>query len=261
MQTATVPALQAPDYLLISKAAAAAFAAVRLLQFRVARQFLFLFSYLIVSSLYDSVLSILNQASKTYFWTFMSAEPWLLCVAVLAVREMFALIFEDYPGLRTAGRWALYAALIASLLIFLAFFRLPWAHESPNTRLLFYELALDRLIHFSLALIIMVQLYFLSHYPLHLDRNTRTASGFFGAMFLVESAAHLLDTLTPNLHLKEVDYFEVAFSALCFLGWGLMLRGATAPLPRADSARQPREAELLQQLESLNEMLSRSGRR
>ena len=256
-----MPVFQSPNYLLISKAAAAAFAAVRLLQFRLARRFPFLFSYLAATCLYDPVLSVLAPKSKTYFWLFVISEPLLYCLAVLAVREMFSLIFRSYPGLRTAGSWALYAGLAVSLLIFFAFFQPPWAHESQNTRLLFYELAFDRLIHFTLAVVILAQMYFLSHYPLQLDRNTRVASGFFSAMFLAQSVARLIDTLTPKLHFRAVDYSEVAFSAMCFVGWGVMLRADAAPVPRSDGPREPREAELLQQLESLNEMLSRSGRR
>jgi hypothetical protein len=256
-----VLSLHRPDYLLISNAAAAAFAAARLLQFGMVRRFPFLFFYLIATSLYDSVLSVLAHTSKTYFWVYLVSDPLICCVAVLSVREMFALIFRSYPGLRTAGSWALYAALALSFLIFLAFFQPPWAHESRNTRLLFYELAFDRLIHFTLALVILMQMYFLSHYPLHLERNAKVASGFFSAMFLAQSAARLLDTLTPHLFDNSVDYSEVAISALCFAGWGIMLRPATVPPAPTGVARKPREAELLQQLESLNEMLSRSGRR
>jgi hypothetical protein len=253
--------IQSRDYLIISEAAAAAFAAARLLQYRVAGRFRFLCTYLIATSLSCAVLSVLARGSRTYFWIFIASESLLCFVAVLAVQEMFALLFRAYPGLRTLGGWALSAALFVSLLIFLIFFRPPWEHESPNTRILFYELALDRLVHFALAVVIMMQMYFLSHYPLRLDRTTKVASAFFSAMFLAQSAARLLDTLTPKLFVNGVDYSEVVFSALCFIGWGLMLQPDSVPAPRPSATQKPREAELLQQLESLNDMLSRSGRR
>ena len=182
-------------------------------------------------------------------------------MAALSVREMFVLVFRDYPGLRTAGKWALYVAIAISVGAFLLVLRSPWDGESVNTRRLFYELVFDRSVHFSLAVIIVILLMFLSRYPLDLDRNTYVASGFFSAMFLAQSLVRLLDSLSPKLFAHYADYPEVAFTALCFLGWGVMLGSAKAPVSRRVPANKPREAELLHQLESLNSILSRSGRR
>jgi len=250
-----------PDYLLISQAAAAAYAAWRLLYFRLTPRLPLLFLYLIATTLYYAVISLLSRTSSAYFWIFLACEPSIGCVAALSVWEMFALIFRDYPGLRTAGRWTLYIALAISSGIFLLYIRAPWANESANTRLLFYELEFDRLIHFTLALVILMQMYFLSRYPLHLDRNVKVASGFFSAMFLAQSTVRLIDTLSPHLFVHWADYPEVVLSTLCFASWGLMLRPATAPVPVRSGQSGPRETELLQQLESLNQMLSRSVRR
>jgi hypothetical protein len=96
---------------------------------------------------------------------------------------------------------------------------------------------------------------------LHLDRNTYVASGFFSAMFLALGAVKLIDSISKDLYFVYADYAEVTFAAICFAGWGLMLRPAQKPAPARAAVNKPREAELLQQLESLNQILSRSSRR
>jgi hypothetical protein len=256
-----VPFRHSPDYLLISEAAAAAFAVARLLHFGLRRRFPFLGAYLAVTFFYHSILSVVTRTSRIYFLVYVVSEPIIWCMAALSVREMFALVFLNYPGLRTAGRWALNAALTISVSVALLILKTPWPGESLNTRWLFYELALDRSVHFSLAVIIMILLVFLSRYPLHLDRNTYVASGFFSAMFLTQSVVRLVDSLSPKLFVHYADYSEVGFTALCLIGWGVMVGPAQVAAPAHVPANKLRETELLQQLESLNNILSRSVRR
>jgi hypothetical protein len=256
-----VPFRQHPDYLLILEAAAAAFAAARLLHFGLWRRFPALICYLLIASLRATLLSLVTERSKTYLWVYLVASPVICCVAALAVREMFALVFRDYPGLRTAGRWALNVALAVSVLVSLLILRAPWPNESVNSRRLFYELVFERSITFSLATIIVILMIFLSRYPLRLDRNTYVASGFFSAMFLAQAIVRLIDSTSLRLLARYADYPEVGFTALCFLGCGLLLQAAGAERPVRVAINKPRETELLQQLESLNSILSRSVRR
>jgi hypothetical protein len=126
---------QTPDYQLISQAAAAAFAGARLLHFGLRRRFPVLFSYLVVSSILYAVSSVLSDKSAAYYYLYIVAQPITWVIASLAVREMFALIFRDYPGLQTAGRYALYGALALSVVISLVIagsFRT--AHGAPSSR-------------------------------------------------------------------------------------------------------------------------------
>jgi len=252
---------QIPDYRLISEAAAAAFAGARLLHFRMWSRFPCLISYLLIYASRAAVLSVLDDRSKPYLWAYLAASPIISCAAILSVREMFTLIFRNYPGLRTAGGWALYAALAVSLTVCAISLRTPWPGESFNTRGLFYELTFERSISFSMAAIVVVLMVFLSRYPLHLERNTYVASGFFSAMFLAQTAVKLIDLASPRLYAGYADDLEVVFTALCFAGWGIMLRSAEAAAPVRTQANKPREAELLQQLDALNSILSRSLRR
>ena len=258
----TVPFSQSPDYRLILQAAAAAFAAARLLHFRLSSRYPVLFSYLIVSVVLSLVFSVLSIKSHAYYWAYIVAQPVSWCAAALAVREMFALIFRDYPGLQTVGRWALYGALTLSVAVSTVLAGAFHASSGgPGSQGLVYALWLDRSIAVALTVTIGLLILFLSRYPLHLDRNTYVASGFFSAMFLATVAVKLLDSISTDLYVVYADYAEVAFATICFAGWGLMLRPAEQPVRARAAINKPEEAELLQQLESLNQILSRSVRR
>ncbi len=253
---------QTSDILLILQAAAAAFAVARLLQFRLTSRYVYLFSYLAATAAFDLGLSLLARRSHEYYWTFIVAGPTIWLTASLAVYQMFSLIFRDFPGLRTVGRWALNGALAIAVVASVVILRAPGPELSIRSKGLYYELVFDRSLHFALAAIILVLMLFLSRYPLHLDRNTYVASGFFSAVFLAESVTRLIDTLSPVLYANAVDTPEIAFVALAFVGWGGMLRAAsTTPVPARQPVNAVREAELLRQLDALNGILSRSVRR
>ena len=209
-----MPFSQSPDYRLISQAAAAAFAAARLLHFHLRRRYPILFSYLIVSTALSAVFSLLSVKSKAYYWAYMVAQPVSWCVAALAVREMFALIFKDYPGLQTAGRWSFYVALAVSVAI--SIFLAGTFHPSnvPTSPQLTYMLQLDRSIGLTLTVTIGILMLFLSRYPLHLERNTYVASGFFSAIFLAAGAVKLIDSIS-----------EESLFCLCRLCGGHFRRG------------------------------------
>jgi hypothetical protein len=177
------------------------------------------------------------------------------------VREIFALIFKDYPGLQTAGRWSFYGALAISVAVSVVLAGTFHPTSAPTAPQLVYMLQLDRWIGLTLTVTISILMLFLSRYPLHLDRNTYVASGFFSAMFLALGAVKLIDSISKHLYSDYADRAEVTFAAVCFAGWGLMLRPAEKPAPAPAAVNKPREAELLQQLDSLNQILSRSSRR
>ena len=256
-----VPFSPSPDFTLISQAAAAAFAAARLLHFGLRRRFPLLLSWLLAFAVSSIFFSVISASSPVYYTAYMVWQPLSWLIEALAVREMFTLIFRDYPGLQTVGKWALYAALAFSGVASLAIFRLFPPEGSNSSPKLWYELVTDRSVGVGLTLIIGVLMWFLSTYPLRLDRNTCVSSSFFSALFLAQGAIKLIDSISLHLSLIFADRLEVAFSAICFVAWGVMLRAGSAPPAKPQNPDKPREAELLQQLETLNEILGRSVRR
>ena len=112
-----------------------------------------------------------------------------------------------------------------------------------------------------MAFVIVTILVFLSKYPLHLGRNTLVSSVFFSVMFLSEACRLLIDSLNPDMHIFYVDWAENIFVAVCLVSWAAMLRPETERVPARVTFSTPQEDHLLQQLNSLNQLMARAARR
>jgi hypothetical protein len=182
--------------------------------------------------------------------------------SILVVRELLTLMFDNYPGIRTVGRWAMYAGIAISAGASLALTKFFWNTGASGRHKwgLFYLEVTQRSIVFSLVVVIVAILFVLSKYPLHLGRNTYVSCIAFSALFLSEAARLLLDSTTRVLHIDFVDQAESVFIALCLGSWAFMLRPAAAPVARV-AFSTPQEDHLLQQLDSLNQLMSRAAKR
>jgi hypothetical protein len=168
------------------QAAGAAAAVARLIYFNLSPRFPALLGYLIFLAVIDLVFGLQKQTSGPYFWSYLILEPLKCVFSVLAVREILSLAFDDYPGIRTVGRWVMYAGVALALGISLLLTGFFWASAAvgrAHSRLFYFEVS-QRSIVFSLAVVIVVILFFLSKYPLHLNKNTLVSSAFFSAVLL-----------------------------------------------------------------------------
>ncbi|MDQ1471417.1 MAG: hypothetical protein QOJ99_2897 [Bryobacterales bacterium] len=180
-------------------------------------------------------------------------------IAIAVVRELFSTIVEDYPGIQTAARWVLNGAVTVSVVASLIVIIPMWG-AAPDSSHLFYVLELHRSIVFSLAVIIISLLLFLSHYPLRLQQNTYILSYLFSAIVLIDAADALVATMSHFMFSRRIDMAAVVAVGLCFLAWAILMR-RELPLTRTVTYRTAKEDELLEQLESLNRTLSRVARR
>jgi hypothetical protein len=241
--------------------AAACVAAWRLADLKLASRFPAMVSWLCVLGVTNLAGGILSRFQGAYFWLYTVYVPLTCTFGFFAVRELFALVFTDYPGIRSVGRWSMYAgttlATIASIVIS-AYFRRTSTEGSVH---LFYLEVAQRSIVFSLAIVIATILFFLSRYPLHLGWNTYVACGFFSALFLSDAVRLLLDSLQTLLHNDVVDWAESAFIVICLLAWASILRPHSPPKPLAPAPPTPHEEHLLAQLAAINQMLGRTARR
>ena len=232
----------------------------RLLQLKLGSRFPALLTWLIVTACGEFALISSHQRSDVYFRTWLIVAPVESFFGIMAVRELFALVFRDYPGIRSAGRWGMYTGLgvAASGSIVLAnWFRRTTEHGSL---LLFNAEVLQRSVVFSVAVVILSILFFLSRYPLRLDQNTYVFSSFFSAIFLSEALRLLVDSLELRLNNRGVDLAEAIFVSICMVLWASLIQHADTPVPERVRFSSLREEHLLEQLASLNHMLSRAGR-
>ena len=207
------------------------------------------------------VAALLPRSSRAYFWLYTGYVVVTCAFGGFAVNELFALVFTDYPGIRTVGRWGMYAgtalATIASIAVG-AYFRRTSTEGSFH---LFSLEVVQRSIVFSLAIVIATILFFLSRYPLNLGWNTYVASGFFSALFLSDAVRLLVDSLQTTLHNDVVDWIESAFIVICLVAWASLLRRHSLPARRPAAPATPHEEHLLAQLAAINQMLGRTARR
>ncbi|HTA46876.1 MAG TPA: hypothetical protein VK789_30740 [Bryobacteraceae bacterium] len=244
----------------LSQAAAATIAVARLISLRLATAFPALLVYLLFDAFYSYIYALISPKSGIYFWVYVSVAPLLSVISIFAVRELVTLIFQNYPGIRTLGRWVIYGSVTFAASISLAAAKLiniGYPHKKWG---LYYIQSVERSVIFSLAIAIVAILFVLSKYPLHLGRNTYVSSGFFGALFLSDAVRLLIDSLAPQFFNHYVDWTEAFIITACLAGWALMLRRQPAPVARV-AFSSPDEDRLLQQLESLNQIMTRAARR
>jgi hypothetical protein len=244
-------------------AAAALAAATRTIYLNLAERFPALLAYLAALAAINVDLGLLSITSKLYFWSYLVLESLKCLLGIVAVRELFALTFNDYPGIRSVGRWVMYAGIVLALTISLlltGFFWSGGASGRAHSHLFYFEVA-QRSIVFTLVFVIVTILLFLSKYPLHLSRNTLVSSVFFSFLFLSEAAQMLVDSLAPQLHIHYVDWTESIFVAMCLCCWTAMLAPETERAPVRIAFSDPRGDHLLQQLNALNQIMTRAARR
>ncbi len=183
-------------------------------------------------------------------------------LSIVAVRELFALVFDDYPGIQTIGRWAMYAGIILAVVASVTIDRFFWdGGAGDRDGVLFYMEVVQRSVVFGLALVIITILFVLSRYPLHLNRNAYFSSLFFSLLFLSDAARLLIDSLAPRLYNLYVDWTECLVIAALLSVWTHLLQPERAAEISRLGLSTPGETHLLEQLESLNAFLDSAGRR
>ncbi len=243
------------------RATAATAASGRLLYLGLGRRFPALLGYLLFTVLSSASSILINTTSILYFWIYISLVPLDCIFSIFAVRELLMLTFDNYPGIRTIGRWAMYAGMGLSLAVSLVLTRMFWAVGATGRQkwgLFYFEVA-QRSIVFSLAVVIIAIIFVLSKYPLRLERNTYVSCAFFSALFLSEAIDLFLEAQARLLFNRYAEWTADFVIALCLAGWAALLRPQTATVARV-AFTDPQEDHLLQQLESLNRLMGRAAR-
>jgi hypothetical protein len=225
-----------------------------------AKRFPAVLAYLVLQTAANFAYSILPPQSSTYFYTYFIFTPIEGILSIFAVRELVNLIFTDYPGIRTVGKWAIYAGILGAICVSSAM-TLIWTNTYHHLKWgLYYLESAQRSLVFSLAVVIVAILFALSKYPLNLGRNTYLTCAFFGALFLGEAATLLIDSVAPKFYNDAADWSGALFMAACVGTWAFLLEPQSAPITRV-AFPKPEEDRLLEQLNALNQLMNRAARR
>jgi len=220
------------------------------------RVFFAFFIFRIPNSIWPLYLDV---KSNTYlhFWIVTTAIA--LVFYVLLTLELYKLVLENYKGLFTMGRWALYISLAISVAVS-AITLIPKIkpHSAQISKIMMYELATERGIDTALAILIILLLGFISFFPVKLNRNVRVHAVVFSTFFLSNTLVLLTRSLF-GLHLGvEINTVLLCVTAASVVAWLALLRSAGEDARRAPAAvGMDYESRLLAHLDALNAALLR----
>jgi hypothetical protein len=200
---------------------------------------------------------VLDIKSPAYQKAWILTEPVLWAFYILLVFELYRLVLEKYKGLYTLGRWAMYGGIFVSAAVSALSMILKIKPSAPQRSNIFgYLLAAERGIDLSLAIFILVILFFLSRYPVALSRNVRLHAILYSIYFLSNTFGILMRGLFGLRLMDEVDLLLMSATAGCVMAWLFLLTPAGElggdQLPRLNGEHERR---LLTQLDALNSAL------
>jgi len=242
---------------------AAGLTVVKLFRSGLYRRYRFFIVYLVFRVPYGICLLVLDVKSGLYqkFWTVTAPLFWLLYI--LVVFELCGLILEKHKGLYTLGRWAMYLGLAVAVTLSLLSLLPRITPATPQrSRIMGYILATERGVDFSLAIFVLLILFFLSRYPVPLSRNVVVHSVVFSLFFLSNTLGVLLRSVF-GLHVSgEISLCMMGISSACMVAWLVLLnaKGEEVRLSTLHFGRGDEERILLQ-LDALNDTLLRASRK
>jgi hypothetical protein len=247
----------------ILSAVCTALLAARLHFSGLASRYRIFFVYVVFRFLYLLPLPFLRTNSAAYFFYLVFTEPivWLLYVGV--VIELYRLILERHRGFYTLGRRAMFVVMAVSVAISLAALAPSVAGAAPqSSKIMGLVLAGERAFDLSLALFLVLMLAFLNFYTVPLSRNIVVHAVVFTVFFLSNTLTMVLWTVFRKKYANELNLGLMGLSFACSLAWLLFLTPAGERLrARLPWFSREREERILWQLDSLNAMLVKAGRK
>lgn len=242
------------------QAAAAILLVWRLLHFQLAGTMRAMAALQLWTAVISFGSSALYKYPQLYGTVFSISLPLNALLMILAVRELFGLVFSRYPGIQTMGRRAVYVSVSVSFL-FTYGIKAILGQNPGRTGLSFGAMLVERTAVFTLALFILIILFFLSRYPMRMTRNFSVSCSLFCTMFLSEAFVLFFETTNPRgAYMPDLDLAQVVVSIICLLCWSFLLQPASADAPVVRRHKPESEQQLLDQLDALNRILSRAAR-
>jgi hypothetical protein len=207
------------------------------------------------------LLPIKSPTTYAHFYYVSTSILWILYY--LVVIELYRLIFEDYPGISSAGRkavtWSMGLAIVISAASAIPSFELT---SGPFPRLRMFFVVERSVVLVLLLFLVLIQL-FLFHYHLRLSRNRLIYSTGYALYFGVTVGSDIL--LSQLLGSQAALIFSVAVgiagALILFAGSILLTREGEARAAEPESSdNTPERARLQQQLAEMNRMLSKVAR-
>jgi hypothetical protein len=195
--------------------------------------------------------------SNAYFQLFFWSEPLLMLFYILVVVELYGLVLEQYKGLYTLGRWAMYASVVIAVTVSMLTLLPKIAPSTPEpSKKLMYEIGAERGVDLSLVIFILLIVLFLSRYPVPLSRNVVVHTAIYSVFFLSDTLVLLLRTVMGKRVNSTASLLLTGLTSACSVAWWLLLSAKGEQVQVSVPHLGPgSEERILQQLDSLNATL------
>jgi len=196
-----------------------------------------------------------------YIYVAMLMLEWI--VYGLMLREIYAAIFSNFPGIAVLGRWSIYAASVATACIGALSFAMAKETQEGNRFLLdIVEFTAHNLM-FGFVTLILIILAAISRCPLRLHKNVLINSGLFSAILLAEAAGLIVDRFTRHDYTGWLNIAVSVVVLVCLTAWPILLtrEGQTIIVKFRRDLNLADEKRLLSQLSAINSILLRAARK
>ncbi len=196
--------------------------------------------------------------TNLYEHVYIATEPITWIFHVLVVVELYRLVLQRYRGIYSLLRWAMYGSVAVGVTIsVLTLLPKIKPHASLDSRLLGIFFATQRGIDFALAVFLILILFFLSQFPVQLNRNILLHASLYTVFFLGNALTTFLRIFAVSgSALQTVNALMEALSAICIFAWVFFLSPKGEEVLASFPTLSPRHEEhALRQLESLNATL------
>jgi hypothetical protein len=227
----------------------------KLIKIKLARSYRAFFAFCCFQVVQTIVMLTLGITSALYFqfWAVTLPLSWLL--GILALRELCGLVLDRYQGLKTAGRWGMYLAVVIAAGISILTL-LPHMKPAQRSRILPYIYPADRGVNFGLAIFVLVMLFLLSRFPIKPNRNVMVHATLYTLFFLSSAINILVHTFWGSKTPSAVDVAWSSVTATCAWCWFSLLNNQGEQGHMNVPHYTPEQEErILMKLEALNETL------
>jgi hypothetical protein len=200
-------------------------------------------------------------------WLFIQLVSWIL--SIWMVYALLNAILRRLPGILRISRRALHVSLALALVIALISARPEWlasgssGENSPIVYIVEVAFVLQRLVATIALLTLLFTLVFVLWFPVAMPRNLAVFSIGFGVYFTGKTTLLLLRSFWFHEGLQLLNNGVTLMLCVCLLYWIIFLNksGENAPVTLGHSWQSNRQSKLFSDMEQLNALLVRSGRR
>ncbi|MBI3209333.1 MAG: hypothetical protein HYZ37_10600 [Candidatus Solibacter usitatus] len=201
------------------------------------------------------------MSGTRYAEFYMGWEALFWIVFVFVVLEIHSRVLSGFVGIRTLGRWVIAGSLTVSLV--LTAITLPFDMAARGEFNLFeYFLVAERGVMLGLVFLIVLQMWFLTWYPVRLSRNIVLHASLFAVYFLCKAGVLLVQNLGKQQVSQGLNLAWMSTAIAVQLVWLLFFtpRGEQTEMIVGHRWNLESEQQLLAQLQTVNAAIARSAR-